>query len=237
LTGADAAGRRPRILGHGPVSVATAVALLLPGGAIRSHWRPMAFPDLAFMGPRGWWKRHAPTLAVHVLRYRYWGWNGPDADTSVDTAWALDMIRRRYGTVPVVLVGNSLGGRAAFAQAGDPSVTALVGIAPWLPPEDPAEQVAGRRALIVHGTKDRSDAPADWSLDFARRSRDAGATVARFVAPGAGHLLMSRANDWGPLTADFVMAAIGLGPMPDAITTASDPGASLETPLPGRRAA
>ena len=173
---------------------------------------------------------------MHVLRYRYWGWNGSAADTSVDTAWALEMIRRRYGTVPVVLVGNSLGGRAAFAQAGDPSVTAVVGIAPWLPPEDPAEQVAGRRALIVHGTKDRSDAPADWSLDFAKRSREAGATVARFVAPGAGHLLMSRANDWGPLTADFVMAAVGLGPMPDSVISASDPGASLETPLPGRRA-
>lgn len=227
-------GRQPRILGRGIVSGASAVALLLPGGATRSHLRPLAFTDLAFSGPRGWWRRHAPTLAVHVLRYRYWGWNDADADSSVDTAWALGMIRRRYGSVPVVLVGNSLGGRAAFAQAGDPSVVAIAGIAPWTPPEDPAEQAAGRRVLIVHGTKDQSEAPAEWSLMFAGRARTAGATVARFVAPGAGHLLMSRANDWGALTADFVMAAAGLGRMPDAVEQASAPGASLEIPLPAR---
>ena len=225
-------GRRPRILGRGVASGATSVALLLPGGATRSHLPPLAITDLAFTGPRGWWKRHAPTLAVHVLRYRYWGWNDPDADTSTDTAWALDRIRARYGSVPVVLVGNSLGGRAAFAQAGDPSVTTVVGIAPWLPPQDPADQLAGRRVLIIHGTKDHSDAPADWSLSFGRRARAAGGTVARFVAPGAGHMLLSRANDWGPLTADFVLGAVGLGPMPESIRLASEPEADLSTPLP-----
>jgi alpha-beta hydrolase superfamily lysophospholipase len=219
------------MLGRGVVG-ARAVALLLPGGATRSHARPWSVTDLAFTGPRGWWKRHAPSLAVHLLRYRYWGWNEPNDDTSTDTAWAVDMIRRRYGQVPVVLVGNSLGGRAAFAQAGRDSVTTVVGISPWLPPGEPVDQVAGRRVLIVHGTSDRSEAPAEWSLDFARRARADGATVARFEAIGAGHTMLSRANDWGPLVADFVMGAVALGPTPEIVRLASDPAGSLSTPLP-----
>lgn len=226
--------RRPRILGRGPRSGAAAVALLLPGGAMNSHLRPWGITDLAFTGPRSTWKRRAPALAVHLLRYRYWGWNEPDADTSLDTAWALERIRGRYGDVPVVLVGNSLGGRAAFAQAGDPSVTAVVGIAPWIPPEDPVEQVGDRRVLIIHGSRDRSDAPAEWSREFALRARAAGASVARFEAPNAGHLLLSRAQDWGELTADFVLGAVGLASMPEAVARASEPDADLATPLPRR---
>jgi dienelactone hydrolase len=210
------------------------VALLLPGGATNSHFPPLALTDLAFVTPRDRWRRDAPALAVHLLRYRYWGWNGLAADTSADTGWALSRIRARYGGVPVVLVGNSLGGRAAFAQAGDPSVTAVAGIAPWLPPEDSADHLAGRSVLIVHGAKDHSDAPAAWSLDFAERARLAGARVARFVAPGAGHLLMSRANDWGSLTAEFVMGAVGLGPTPEAVAGAFATDAGLAMPLPRR---
>jgi hypothetical protein len=224
--------RRPRLLGRGLVGGARAVALLLPGGATNSHLPPSSVPDLAFRASRDRWSRATPHLAVHLLRYRYWGWNGPDADTSADTGWALSRIRARYGGVPVALVGNSLGGRAAFAQAGDPSVTAVVGIAPWLPPEDPADQLSGRRVLIVHGGRDRTDAPAVWSLDFAARARAAGAEVARFVAPGAGHLLVSRARDWGALTAAFVLGAVGLAAMPEAIIRAWEPRAGLATPLP-----
>lgn len=75
-------------------------------------------------------------LAVHLLRYRYSGWNGTDADTAVDTRWALDELARRHPGAPVVLIGNSLGGRAAFWCAGHPSVVGVAGIAPWLPSGD-----------------------------------------------------------------------------------------------------
>lgn len=227
--------RRPRLLGRGQVPDAAAVALLLPGGAIRSRLPPLGFSDLAFLQPRRWWARNTPTLAVHLLRYRYWGWNDPAADTSADTAWALGQIRARYGRAPVVLVGNSLGGRAAFAQAADPSVCAVVGIAPWLPPGEPIDGLQGRRVLIVHGGADRSDAPAAWSLDYAERARAADVRLARFEAPGAGHTLLTRTVDWGLLACEFVAAAAGLRTQPEAIDRAFLPDAGLHTPLPRRQ--
>ena len=113
--------------GDGPV---TGVALLLPGGFIRSRRGPLRIAELGLRGlaaeltdrsrPHG--------LAVHLLRYRYSGWNGADADTAVDTRWALDELERRYPGAPVVLIGNSLGGRAAFWCAGHPNVAGVAGI-------------------------------------------------------------------------------------------------------------
>ncbi|WP_438949092.1 LLM class flavin-dependent oxidoreductase, partial [Streptomyces harbinensis] len=37
----------------------------------------------------------------------------------------------RLGPVPVVLVGHSMGGRAALRAAGHPAVTGVVALAPW----------------------------------------------------------------------------------------------------------
>ncbi|MFI5909348.1 hypothetical protein [Dactylosporangium sp. NPDC051541] len=68
------------------------------------------------------------------------------------------------GAVPVVLVGNSLGGRAACWEAGDPSVTGVVGIAPWLPEGDPVEQLAGRTVLVLPGDRDRGAAAAPTAV-------------------------------------------------------------------------
>ncbi|MDT7650888.1 MAG: hypothetical protein QOI36_2294, partial [Pseudonocardiales bacterium] len=73
-------------------------------------------------------RRHG--VAGHVLRYRYRGWNGERADPVTDARWALAEVRRRYGPVPVGLVGHSLGGRVAVHVADDASVTGVVLLAP-----------------------------------------------------------------------------------------------------------
>ncbi|MFD0401088.1 alpha/beta hydrolase [Kitasatospora sp. NPDC127121] len=208
-----------------------AVALLLPGGFLRSRRGPLKVAELglrrltAELADRG--RPHG--LAVHLLRYRYSGWNGADADTAVDTRWALDELARRYGDVPVVLIGNSLGGRAAFWCAGHPNVVGVAGIAPWLPSGDPVDHLAGWRVLIVHGTGDHSAANANQSLEYALRARPVVPDLARYEAPGANHYLIRQTADISALTTDFTLDTLKAEPAPLASGTVC-------TRLPTRRA-
>src|SRR5215831_8161717 len=84
-------------------------------------------------------------------RFDVRGWNGEQASPVHDLNRMLDEIRGTYGPVPVVLIGHSMGARAALRAAGHPSVTAVAGLAPWLPPGEPTGQLAGRRVLLAHG--------------------------------------------------------------------------------------
>ncbi|GAB7185992.1 hypothetical protein ATKI12_5823 [Kitasatospora sp. Ki12] len=190
------------------------VALLLPGGFLRSRSGPLKVAELglrdlaAELADRG--RPHG--LAVHLLRYRYSGWNGDDADTAVDTRWALDELTRRYDGAPVVLIGNSLGGRAAFWCAGHPSVVGVAGIAPWLPSGDTVDQLAGRRVLIVHGTGDHSAANATQSLEYALRARRVVPDLARYEIPGGNHFLLRETRDINALTTAFTLDTLKAEP-------------------------
>lgn len=203
-----------------------------------SHRPPVRLVDLGLLLPRLALAAHREPLglAVHLLRYRYRGWNDDDADTATDARWAVRALAARYPGAPVVLIGNSLGGRAAVAAADHPAVTAVAGLAPWVPAGQPVEPLAGRQLLIVHGAADRSEAPAADSLDFARRARSAGIVTARFVVAGAGHFLLRRREDWSALVAAFTLAAAELAGMPALVRRAADPGADLCMPLPDHRA-
>lgn len=227
-------GGRPALLGRPPHGAVRAVVLLLPGGSIDSRRPPLRIADLGLLLPRLALRHRGEPLglAVHLLRYRVRGWNGADADSAADAVRALDQLADRYPGAPVVLVGNSLGGRAAVVAADHPTVTGVAGIAPWLPAAQQVEPLAGRPLLIVHGAADRSDAPAADSLEFARRARAAGVVTARFLVPGAGHFLLRRGRDWPALVAAFALAALQLTPLPALIRQAFDPGADLSMPLP-----
>ncbi|MYV65587.1 alpha/beta fold hydrolase, partial [Streptomyces sp. SID2131] len=62
------------------------------------------------------------SVLVAEVRYRHRGWNGARADAARDAETALNDLRERIGPVPVVLLGHSMGGRAALRAAGDPAV-------------------------------------------------------------------------------------------------------------------
>jgi pimeloyl-ACP methyl ester carboxylesterase len=147
-------------------------------------------------------------VAVIRPRLRLRGWNGAQASPVGDIEAQLEALPRRFGPVPVVLVGHSLGARAALRAAGHPSVIAAAGLAPWLPAEEPVAQLAGRRLLLVHGTADRITSPA-MTWQYAREARDFAAVEAIAVDRG-DHAMLRRARLWHGLAAEFAGLALGV---------------------------
>jgi dienelactone hydrolase len=164
-------------------------------------------------------------ISTHLLRYRVAGWNGTAADAHADVRWAVEQIRAEHGPdLPVVLVGHSMGGRAALRAGGDPQVAAVCALAPWTPPGEPVDHLRGRTVTVLHGRADRW-VPAALSADFALRAARAGAHVARFTTVG-GHSMLRGALKWHRFARDTVLGATGIEPMRPDIANA------LARPLP-----
>jgi len=151
-------------------------------------------------------------ITTQLVRYRVAGWNGEAADAYADVRWTLDRIRDEHGPdVPVVLVGHSMGGRAALRAGADPQVAAVCALAPWTPPGEPVNHLRGRTVTVLHGRGDRW-VPAALSADFALRAAQAGAHVARFTTAG-GHSMLRGAVRWHRFARDTVLGATGIEPM------------------------
>jgi predicted esterase len=164
-------------------------------------------------------------IATYVVRYRMAGWNGEAADAHADVRWTLEQIRAEHGAeAPIVLVGHSMGGRAALRAGGDPQVAAVCALAPWTPPGEPVDHLRDRTVTILHGRGDRW-VPARQSADFAMRARAAGARVARFTTAG-GHSMLRGAERWHRFALDTVLGATGIEPMRPDIANA------LQLPVP-----
>jgi dienelactone hydrolase len=171
-------------------------------------------------------------IATALLRYRVAGWNGGAADAFQDVRWAIAQLRAEHGTdVPIVVVGHSMGGRAALRAGGEPSVTAVCALAPWTPPGEPVMHLRDQTVAILHGRSDRW-VPTKLSADFAVRARRAGARVARFTIAG-GHSMVRRSHRWHTFARDVVLAGTGLEPMrPDIATALRQPSPEgLAVPL------
>ena len=150
-------------------------------------------------------------VVVQRPRFRVRGWNGALASPVDDLIQALDVFAAGFGPVPVVLVGHSMGARAAVRAAGHPAVSAVAGLAPWLPPGEPADHLAGRSVLLVHGTSDRITSPAEtWA--FVERARAVTKVAAVEVRDG-DHPMLRRALLWHAIAAEFARAALGLPAM------------------------
>lgn len=149
-------------------------------------------------------------VVVQRPRFRIRGWNGAQASPVQDLLDLLDGIRGEFGPVPVVLVGHSMGARAALRAAGHHSVAAVAGLAPWLPPGEPVDQLVGRRILLAHGTADVVTSAAEtWA--YAERAR-ALTTVAEVEVRGGDHPMLRRASLWHALAAAFTCLSLGLPP-------------------------
>ena len=165
--------------------------------------------------------RHAVRGRGVILRrprFEVRGWNDANASPVRDLTRLLDDMRAEFGPVPVVLVGHSMGARAALRAAGHPSVTAAAGLAPWLPPGEPVDQLAGRRILLAHGTADAVTSPADtWR--YAERAR-ALTSVTEIEVRTGEHTMLWRAPLWHGLAAAFTCLSLGL-PAPSGAAAAA----------------
>lgn len=141
--------------------------------------------------------------AVWTLRYRVRGWNGAQESPVADARWALSGIRRVHGDVPVVLVGHSMGGRTALRVADDPSIVAVVSLAPWLPEGEPRVRLGLRRLLVIHGTADRWTDPVT-SRAYVDRAAAEGTPAQWVPMSGHGHFMLRTPGRWRALTTEFV---------------------------------
>lgn len=202
---------------------ASAVVLVLHGGRQHGYER-VHRGRLAYLRTRRFGRAIADQavgsgVAVWLLRYRHRGWNAPHLHPVADARWALDEVRARHGEVPVVLVGHSMGARAAFRVADDRSVRAVCALAPWTEVGEPVHQLAGRTVLIAHGDEERMTDPA-LSYSFAVRAKQVTDRVCRFDVHGDGHAMLRRAADWTDLVCRFVLGELGAEPIHPAIANA-----------------
>jgi hypothetical protein len=156
-------------------------------------------------------------VEVRRPRFRVRGWNGAQAAPVGDLREELDDLAAAYGRVPMVLVGHSMGARAAIRAAGHPAVSAVAGLAPWLPPDEPVNQLAGRRMLVAHGTADRITKPADtWA--YVERAREVTQVTAIEITDG-DHPMLRRASLWHAIAAEFARSALGMPARDQAIAS------------------
>jgi len=174
------------------------------GGGPPRHGSPPRHGGSGGPGHRG----RAVSLAVGLLRDRYRGWNGTEAEPLRDALWALEETERLYGPIPVVLVGHSMGGRAALRAGGYRTVRAVAALCPWLPESEPFAQLAGRTVLIAHAVRDEVTDPAA-SLRYAQRATLVADEVRYRHMTTGGHAMVRGAGQWHRLVADFVVEQVG----------------------------
>jgi len=196
---------------HGPT---TGVVVVLHGGKADSYERSepqhlssrRVNPLVRALHRQG--RKHG--VAVWKVRYRVRGWNGRDRSPAQDAAWALEEVRRRHGDVPVVLVGHSMGGRAAVHVLGDASVIGAVLLCPWLPHE-PVDGARDRRLLVAHGFVDRWTSPRE-TREWATAARPLARSLTYVRVRRTGHFMLRRAGLWSDLAVGPALTWLGLDP-------------------------
>jgi len=195
-----------------------ALAVVLHGGKDRSA-AEVSGTSLSWRRARGLARAlerplNQDGIGVWVLRYRTVGWNGDGADKIADARWALDRAEAELGDVPVVLVGHSMGGRTACRAADHELVRGVVALAPWLPPTDPIDALAGRELHAAHGRRDHVTRARDTRAYVDRAREVAGA--ASFTDMGdRGHYMLRGVHAWNAFTLDRVRRILHRERIPD----------------------
>ncbi|MFF7240043.1 alpha/beta fold hydrolase [Streptomyces collinus] len=162
-------------------------------------------------------------VLAHV-RYRHRGWNQDDPLN--DTYRALSELHHIAGPVPAILIGHSMGGRAALRAASHPLVHGVLALAPWLPPGEPSKQLSGKAAVVVHGDRDRVTSP-HASTDYVEQARTAGAHAGIILISNGDHAMLRRSTLWhrtvSTLVTDLLSPSAHTSGLAAASYAATDP--------------
>ncbi|MCW2813921.1 MAG: Alpha/beta hydrolase family protein [Nocardioides sp.] len=186
-------------------SAPDAVAIVLHGGASRGQ-RMMVSPtqlSVVRMVPiaKRLGRAGRGRLGVVRLLNSYRGWDTEHTPLD-DVAWAIGQVQERWPSVPVTLVGHSLGGRAALLAATHDAVRTVVALNPWVYPDD-GVPLPGRAVLVVHGDQDRIASPVRSRAVADRLSRSAD--VEFRVVPGGKHAMLRHGRVFEQAATDFVV--------------------------------
>ncbi|MFD6417714.1 alpha/beta hydrolase [Streptomyces sp. NPDC060194] len=195
------------------VTAPAGAVLVLHGGRADSVAPPppLNLPDLrmrAFARALREDPRHADVV-LGFVRYRVRGWNGEEADPVRDARQALADLAAAVGPLPVVLLGHSMGARAALRVADDPHVRGVVALAPWCPPGEPVAHLRDRAVVALHDPADAmTSAAGTWAL--LRRAEAAGARALGVRMPGGRHTMVRRSGLWHRTAVRFTAETLGL---------------------------
>jgi pimeloyl-ACP methyl ester carboxylesterase len=197
-------GAELRVTGDGPQAV-----VLVNGGTraeVPGTWSASLEWLVTRLAPR------FPALAFGEVKYRIKSWTRLDLTTE-DALAAIEALDR----AETLLVGFSMGGAVAIKAARHPSVTTVVGLAPWIPDRLDISPLHGKRLVVVHGALDRyipgiPGVNPSNSRSGYERARARGIDATYTLVPGAIHgiavrspwgkpLVLPRARRWAALVA------------------------------------
>jgi pimeloyl-ACP methyl ester carboxylesterase len=185
-----------------------AAVLVLHGGAARRQPTAVSATQLSVLRMIPLARRIARVgrgrLAVYRLLNSTRGWDTGHTPVQ-DAAWAMERITDELGSLPIGLVGHSLGGRAALLAGADDRVRSVVALAPWVYATDSAD-LGGRRVLVVHGSADRIASP-ERSAAVVRsigRTTDVGS----ITIDGGKHAMLGHHRQFDGYAAAFTAAVL-----------------------------
>ena len=188
-TGADL-----RLSGAAPAGSAAAVVCVNGGqaAAVPGTWSSTLEWVVERLVPR------FPGLTFGEVRYRVKSWRHLD-ECIADAQAAISEI----AAPRTLLLGFSMGGAVSISCAAGPTVTGVLGIAPWIPDRLSVDPLRGKRLRVLHGSLDRAFpgvpgvSPELAERGFAR-ALAIGAEGELTLIPGGLHGIAVRAP-WGRL--------------------------------------
>jgi alpha-beta hydrolase superfamily lysophospholipase len=211
-----------RLITISPPDDPRGLVLMLHGGAEHGQ-REVDERSLAYQRTRWMFASISQRLvgagaAVSLLRFSVKGWNAGRTSSPApveDVRAALAELRTPYAGLPIVLLGHSMGARAAAQAADEPDVIGVVGLAPWLPADDPVTALAGKHLVAVHGTRDRITSPRA-TRTYVDRAAGVTASTRLVELPGLGHYMLRGLQRWNDAAAvetlGMLDAVAGVGP-------------------------